>query len=69
MFIAYCTVAPSIEDIDEYTEELYDKIIKESNSELWMLGNNTVGIDKMKSVPSISIFKSVKEVLEKIHAA
>lgn len=69
MFIAYCTVAPSMEDIDEYTEELYDKIIKESNSELWMLGNNTVGIDKMKSVPSISIFKSVTEVLEKIHAA
>jgi DNA-binding transcriptional MerR regulator len=69
MFIAYCTVAPSMEDIDDYTEELYNKIIKESNSELWILGNNTIGIDKMKSVPSISIFKSVTEVLEKIHAA
>jgi DNA-binding transcriptional MerR regulator len=68
-FIAYCTVAPSMECIDEYTEELYDKIIKGSNSELWMLGNNTAGIDKMKSVPSISIFKSVTEVLDKIHTA
>lgn len=67
MFIAYCTVAPSTEDIDNYTEELYEKIIKDSNSELWMLGSNTVGIEKMRAVPSISIFKSVTEVLDKIH--
>lgn len=65
-FIAYCTVAPSTEDIDNYTEELYEKIIKDSNSELWMLGNNTVGIEKMRAIPSISIFKSVTEVLDKI---
>jgi DNA-binding transcriptional MerR regulator len=62
-FVSYCTVAPSSEAIQNYVEELHDRIISNCHSELWLLGNKVLELDASKLPDTTKIFTSVSDVI------
>lgn len=63
-FVTYATVEPSIDSINEYINIFENEILKETNSEFWLLGRMTSYIDKKKLSDPVKIFFSLQEAIE-----
>ena len=65
VYLSYFTVYPVIDEIEKYLEKFNSKYLQKNN-ELWILGTNTSAIDSSNRLKSITIFKSITEVIKTV---
>lgn len=65
VFIAYLTVEPSTDLLENYIVEL-ETTLKEFNSKAWLLGRKTSEINPKKISKNITLFNNITETLNKI---
>lgn len=68
IFVSYFTIKPLKAEINKYLKSFNKKLLKDSNSELWVLGKMIDYIDKENLSESIKTFTSIKDVVEKVEA-
>ena len=64
-FVTYLTVEPNKEIIDDYLEDFYQKIIKNNNVHLAIMGPQQVHIDLANLPKNIHLFKTVDAFQQK----
>ena len=64
-FVTYLTVEPNKDIIDHYVDDFFNKILKDSNSHLAILGPQQVYIDMSILPKNIHIFKTVDAFKQK----
>ena len=64
-FVTYLTVEPNKEIIDHYVEDFYQKIIKDSNAHLAIMGPQQVHLDLANLPKNIHLFKTVDAFQQK----
>ena len=65
IYVSYLTVQPTKDEIQNYINEVSNKII-DDNSEIWLLGRMTESID-IKNLPAkFSVFNSISELVEEL---
>lgn len=63
-FIAYLTVEPNPEEVDDYVDAVYKEVINNTKSELWLLGRMT---EQIKHIPEkVRIFKSIESLVSEL---
>jgi MerR family transcriptional regulator, light-induced transcriptional regulator len=63
-FLTYLTVEPSKETVEEYLEQVYIEVLKDTNDNLWVLGSKLAQFDSDSfKNEQIKIFKSPIELL------
>ncbi|MFO7673843.1 MAG: MerR family transcriptional regulator [Lutibacter sp.] len=63
-FLTYLTVEPSKETVEEYLEQVYSEVLKDTNDHLWVLGSKLAQFDSDSfKNEQIKIFKSPIELL------
>ena len=67
VFLSYFTVKPLKDEIEAYIKEFHKKILKDSNAEFWILGQMLNCLDLENLPKKITPFKSIKEVVSKLH--
>ena len=65
-YVAYLTVQPLQENIDEYIAEFENEILKDNNDELYLIGRMTQFINREKLPKRMSIYQSIEELTKKI---
>jgi DNA-binding transcriptional MerR regulator len=63
-FVSYFTVEPNQEIIADYIDELHDKLIKDTDNEMLILGRMTSHISKKNKYEKIHIYNSIEELTE-----
>ena len=64
-FVTYLTVEPNKEIIDHYVEDFYQKIIKDINAHLAIMGPQQVHLDLANLPKNIHLFKTVDAFQQK----
>lgn len=65
VYVAYLTVKPTKDAINEYMKEISTEII-DANSQIWLLGRMTQFIDTKTLPKSFSIFTSISDLVTKL---
>jgi DNA-binding transcriptional MerR regulator len=65
-FISYFTVKPTDDDIDDYFEVLEKSILRERNTDFWVLGRRLDEIDINSLPKNVKTFKSIKNLVENL---
>jgi len=65
VYVAYLTVQPTKDAIDDYLKEISSKII-DANSQIWFLGRMTEFIDAEDLPDTISVFSSISDLVSKL---
>ena len=65
VYVAYLTVQPTKDAINNYVEEITDKIIND-NSQVYLLGRMTEFIDSTKISDKIVVYKSVSDFVQEL---
>jgi len=65
IYISYITVKPEKEDIDDYINEISEKIL-EKKSEIWFIGRMTEFIDANSLSSNISVFNSISDLVSEL---
>ncbi|MCF8274981.1 MAG: MerR family transcriptional regulator [Flavobacteriaceae bacterium] len=66
IFISYFTVKPLKEEIDDYLVDFYNKLLKDKDNELWVLGYMVKYLN-MHAIPNkMTSFSSIKELVNKL---
>jgi MerR family transcriptional regulator, light-induced transcriptional regulator len=65
IYISYMTVKPTKDELQDYINEVSDKILEE-NSKIWFIGRMTEFIDTEKISNNISVFNSISSLVSKI---
>ncbi|NDI98090.1 MerR family transcriptional regulator [Flavobacterium sp. LaA7.5] len=60
-YVTYITVEPSIEEINDYIDDLKEELMNDSNTRLYIFGRNSNYIDKSKLNSKISIFQTIND--------
>lgn len=63
-FISYFTIKPEKEDIEEYIQNFDNTILKNSNSELWILGRMLENLDINNLPQGIKAFSSIENLVK-----
>ena len=66
VFVSYMTVSPEKEDVEDYILRIKKEIIKETSSELWLLGKNTEHVYQKINLPGINMFRSLNELISRL---
>ncbi|MFY0483129.1 MerR family transcriptional regulator [Flavobacterium sp. PLA-1-15] len=66
VFVSYMTVSPEKEAVEDYILRIKNEIIKETSSELWLLGKNTEHIYQKINLPGINMFRSLNELITRL---
>jgi len=66
VFVAYCTVAPSEDSINKYVAEMHKIILKDTDSEFWILGKMTSALHKDLLPKKIFAFTSFEDAINKL---
>jgi len=66
VFISYLTVNPSTEDLNKYLEDFEDLLLKNHNSNLWLLGKILESSNTENLPKRIKTFKSIKSLTNSI---
>lgn len=66
IFITYFTVKPVKEDIDDYLDDFYNKLLKNKSNELWVLGYLIKHIDTKNIPDQITPFTSIKKLISNL---
>ncbi len=61
-FVSYFTVEPKQEEMDDYLKDFYNKILKDTSHEAYLLGRMTEHINKKDLHPNIKIFNSIEDL-------
>lgn len=64
-FVSYFTVKPLTEDIDAYLSKMLGEIIA-PDAEVWLLGRNTMALEKDKLPPRVSVFGSIDHLVKEL---
>ena len=64
-YISYCTVEPTIENIDDYIHQFEVEILN-NNSQLFLLGRMIKNINKSKLSNKVKLFDSIEELTKSI---
>jgi len=65
VYISYITVQPTRDVIDDYLNKISTEII-DANSQIWFIGRMTEFVDIDKLPETISVFKSIPDLIEKL---
>ena len=65
VYVSYLTVQPTKDAIDDYVKSILTEIIN-ANSEIWFLGRMTEFIDTKSLPETISIFKSIEDLVKEL---
>ncbi|TDQ30878.1 MerR family transcriptional regulator [Zeaxanthinibacter enoshimensis] len=65
-FLSYFTVVPTQEKLHDYIGDFTQKINKNKESNLWILGQKTKYLTKDKLPESVRAFESIQELLEAV---
>ncbi len=63
-FVSYFTVEPNQEIIADYIDELHDKLIKDTDNEMLILGRMTSHISEKNKYEKIHVYNSIEELTE-----
>ena len=63
IFISYFTVKPVKAEIDGYLNDFYNKLLKDKNNELWVLGNMISHLNPSNTPTQIMLFSSIKKLI------
>jgi len=66
VFVAYCTVAPSEDSINKYVAEMHKIILKDTDSEFWILGKMTSALHKDLLPKKTFAFTSFEDAINKL---
>ncbi|RZK11942.1 MAG: MerR family transcriptional regulator [Flavobacterium sp.] len=66
VFVSYMTVSPEKDDVEDYILRIKREIIKDSSSELWLLGRNTEHVHQKINLPGINMFSSLNELISRL---
>ncbi|MFY7937546.1 MAG: MerR family transcriptional regulator [Flavobacterium sp.] len=61
-FVSYFTVEPNQEIIEDYIDEMHEKLIKDSDNEILILGRMTAEIKDKNKYKNIHIFNSIEDL-------
>lgn len=61
-FVSYFTVEPNQEILEDYIDEMHEKLIKNTDNEMLLLGRMTAEIKDKNKYKSIHIFNSIEEL-------
>ena len=61
-FVSYFTVEPNKEILEDYIDEMYQKLIKDSNNEMLLLGRMTAEIKDKNKYKNINIYNSIDDL-------
>jgi DNA-binding transcriptional MerR regulator len=61
-FVGYFTVEPNKEIIEDYIDEMHEKLIKDSDNEILLLGRMTAEIKDKNKYKNIHIYNSIEEL-------
>lgn len=64
VFVTYMTISPEKKEAEDYIIKIKKEIIKDSTSELWVMGRNTEHISRKIDLTGIKMFSSFSEVIE-----
>lgn len=64
-YICYMTVEPTIDNVNQYLEDIQQQVLVEENDEMWVLGYITENI-KPNEYSNIRVFKSIKELSKEL---
>lgn len=65
VYVAYLTVEPTKDDVNDYVKEVSEKILEE-NSEIWFIGRMTEFIEKKGLSSSVSVFNSISDLVAEL---
>ncbi|WP_179316814.1 MerR family transcriptional regulator [Winogradskyella undariae] len=63
-FISYFTIKPEKENLLNYIDQFNELLIKDSNTNFWILGNRTNDLDTEQLPNNITAFKSIKSLTD-----
>lgn len=61
-FVSYFTVEPNQEILEDYVDEMHEKLIKDSDNEMLLLGRMTAEISNKNKYKNIHIFNSIEDL-------
>jgi MerR family transcriptional regulator, light-induced transcriptional regulator len=62
-FVCYMTVKPEKDEVNEYVETFYDKLLLTGNNQLWAIGKMTQEINTTTLKDKILIFESIPQMV------
>ncbi|MBX9807807.1 MAG: MerR family transcriptional regulator [Flavobacteriaceae bacterium] len=65
IYVSYLTVQPTKDEINDYINEVSNKII-DDNSQVWFLGRMTEFIDTKSLTNKISVFNSISDLVKEL---
>jgi DNA-binding transcriptional MerR regulator len=65
VYVSYLTVQPTKDAIDDYVKSILTEIIN-ANSEIWFLGRMTEFIDTNSLPKTVTIFKSIEDLVKEL---
>lgn len=65
-YISYLTVEPSRISVVEYIETVNDTVLKDTDSELWLLGRKIIEVDQDFSLINVKMFESIELLLKEL---
>ncbi|NRR90830.1 MerR family transcriptional regulator [Winogradskyella undariae] len=63
-FISYFTIKPEKENLLNYINEFKDRLIKDSNTNFWILGNRVNDLETEQLANNITAFKTIKSLTD-----
>lgn len=66
VFVTYWTLFPKIEETPDYIKKIQQDVLKNSQSELWILGKLAKHLSVKNLGPNISVHLTIQEVLNKL---
>lgn len=66
VFVTYMTTSPEKSEVENYILRLKNEIIKNSSSELWLMGRNTEHLSQKIDLPGVSLFSSLSDLIGRL---
>ncbi|MDR6968309.1 methanogenic corrinoid protein MtbC1 [Flavobacterium arsenatis] len=66
VFVSYMTVSPEKEEVENYVQRIKNEILKDTQSELWLLGRNTEHIYHNNEISKVSVFSSIDNLTKRL---
>ena len=66
VFISQFTVAPAVEEIENFINKIQTEILRKNEDEFWIIGKKSQEVLKLHITQSLSTFKNVGELVKKV---
>jgi DNA-binding transcriptional MerR regulator len=65
-FISYFTVEPNDDDIDNYLDKVFNRLLSDTKNQFYFLGMKSIGFDPITSRDQIRSFPGIEDLLKNI---